>query len=83
MPLVAFAPGDAAQLLEEFARELLKQIPDATDDASARTAAVRLVAVDAIMRRANGLRFLERLRAAPPTAGHPFTAMVPRGIALN
>lgn len=87
MPLMHIGPVEFAELLEAYAKELVKDVPVPTDRAAALRASVRLMAHIAVIEKAGTFRALERefnLRKRP--VGErlvPFAMRVPRGALLS
>lgn len=87
MPMPMMTPAEFAALLEQFARELVKDLPVPRDRETALQAAVRLMAFQAITDKAATFRALERQveRQTLPLEQRlvPFAHRVPRGTWLS
>lgn len=87
MPVMMIGPVEFAELLEAYAKELVKDVPVPTDREAALRASVRLMAHIAVCEKALTFRQLQRefdLRKRP--VGErlvPFALREPRGAALS
>lgn len=87
MPVMMIGPAEFAALLEEFAKELLKDLPVPSDPDTAIRAAVRIMAGTSILEKAGTFRHLARQMEmlAQPVQERlvPFPHRLPRGAWLS
>lgn len=87
MPVMTIGPAEFASLLDDYAKDLVKDLPVPVDQEMAPRVAVRLMAFRAIQEKAGTFRALARqfeLQSAPlETRAVPFVPRVPRGAGLS
>lgn len=87
MPVMMIGPEEFAALLEQFGKDLVKDLPVPLDRETALQAAVRLMAFQAIVEKAATFRALERQieQQKLPLEQRlvPFAHRVPRGTWLS
>lgn len=87
MPVMTIGAAEFASLLEDYAKDLVKDLPVPVDQEMALRVAVRLMAFQAIHEKAGAFRALARQleqQALPLEArAVPFRAKPPRGCVLS
>lgn len=87
MPVMTIGPAEFASLLDDYAKDLVKDLPVPTDQATALRSSVRLMAHIAIREKADTFRHLarqfEQQELPLEQRAVPFAHRVPRGAWLS